>query len=37
MYADMTYPECGYFYSKIAELIAKDEANEEKHSFQTDP
>ncbi|MCX7098682.1 MAG: hypothetical protein NTV43_12350 [Methylococcales bacterium] len=27
-------PECGSFYSKIAELIAEEEANEEKHSLR---
>jgi uncharacterized membrane protein YvbJ len=31
--SDMKCPECGSFYSKIAELIAEEEANEEKHSF----
>jgi len=30
----MKCPECGGFYSKIAELIADEEANEEKHSFR---
>lgn len=32
--SDLKCPECGSFYSKIAELIADEEANEEKHSFR---
>ena len=27
-------PECGSFYTKIAELIAEEEAYEEQHSFR---
>ena len=30
----MQCPECGSFYSKIAELIAAEEADEELHSFK---
>lgn len=32
--AEMKCPECGGFYSKIAELIAAEEADEELHSFR---
>jgi uncharacterized membrane protein YvbJ len=32
--SDMKCPECGSFYTKIAKLIAEEEANEEKHSFR---
>jgi len=32
--SDMKCPECGSFYTKIAELIAEEEANEEMHSFR---
>ena len=31
---DIRCPECGSFYSKIAELIAEEEDYEEKHSFR---
>jgi predicted ATP-dependent serine protease len=31
---DIRCPECGSFYPTIAELIAEEEANEEKHSFR---
>lgn len=30
----MKCPECGNFYSKLAELIAEEEADEELHSFR---
>jgi uncharacterized membrane protein YvbJ len=32
--SDTKCPECGSYYSKIIELIAEEEANEEKHSFR---
>jgi uncharacterized membrane protein YvbJ len=32
--SDIKCAECGSFYSKIAELIAEEEANEEMHSFR---
>ncbi len=31
---DIRCPECGSFYPTIAELIAEEEANEERHSFR---
>lgn len=31
---DIRCPECGNFYPTIAELIAEEEANEQKHSFR---
>jgi len=31
---DVRCPECGNFYPTLAELIAEEEANEEKHSFR---
>jgi uncharacterized membrane protein YvbJ len=31
---DMKCPQCGSFYSKVDEILAEEEANEEKHSFR---
>lgn len=31
--AELKCPECGNFYSKVIELIAQEEADEELHSF----
>lgn len=31
---DMTCPQCGCFYSKVDKILAEEEANEEKRSFQ---
>ena len=31
---DMNCPQCGSFYSKVDEILAEEEANEEMHSFR---